>query len=86
MTLKEFRDKVKSEEDCDHPKHYNQGGIECIDAMESAFGTESLISFCLLNAFKYLWRARQKGFFKNDIAKAIWYLQKILEEVEDRDE
>ena len=88
MTLKEFRDKVKesevvSKEDYekyyDHPDHYNRGGIECIDAMESAFGRESLISFCLLNAFKYIWRAREKESFVKDITKAIWYLEKILE-------
>lgn len=36
-----------------HPSHYNQGKIECIDAMESAYGTEAVIMFCMCNAFKY---------------------------------
>ena len=26
-----------------HPPHYTQGGIECIDAMEAAYGTEAVI-------------------------------------------
>lgn len=59
----------------DHPKHYNQGSIECIDAMIAAFGKETVEHFCICNAFKYLWRSE----FKNgseDIKKALWYLTK----------
>eukprot|EP01049_Picozoa_sp_SAG25_P016180 SAG25_NODE_3600_length_1026_cov_2.094930_1_plen_123_part_00 len=35
---------------------YNQGPIECIDAMESAFGVAYMAIFCRINAMKYLWR------------------------------
>lgn len=59
----------------DHPSHYNQGNIECIDAMIAAFGKETVEHFCICNAFKYLWRSE----FKNgseDIKKALWYLTK----------
>lgn len=61
-----------------HPSHYNQGNIECIDAMISAFGINSVIEFCHLNAFKYTWRSRDKhkGNSIDDINKAIWYLNK----------
>lgn len=62
----------------DHPSHYNQGGIECIDAMESAFGKEAVKDFCLCNAFKYLWRSRNKNGLE-DIQKAKWYLNKFKE-------
>lgn len=62
----------------DHPSHYNQGGIECIDAMVAAFGKEAVENFCLCNAFKYVWRNRDKNGFE-DIDKAIWYLNKIKE-------
>lgn len=61
----------------DHPRHYSSGSIECIDAMESAFGKEKVISFCHLNAFKYIWRSQHKD-GNTDIEKAIWYLQKEL--------
>lgn len=61
-----------------HPEHYNQGGIECIDAMLSAFGKYTVSSFCICNAFKYLWRCREKNGYE-DIEKAIWYLQKMLD-------
>jgi hypothetical protein len=65
-----------------HPSHYTQGGIECIDAMVAAYGKESVSVFCLLNAFKYLWRTEHKN-GKEDLEKAIWYLKKRLELIED---
>lgn len=61
-----------------HPEHYNQGDIECIDAMISAYGTKAVYSFCICNAFKYIWRCAEKG-GSEDIEKAIWYLNKALE-------
>ena len=62
-----------------HPSHYNQGKIECIDAMESAYGTKAVIEFCRCNAFKYQWRAGKKGSLAEDIAKAQWYQNKMVE-------
>ncbi len=61
-----------------HPSHYTQGNIQCIDAMESAFGKEALATWCKLNAFKYIWRADHKN-GKEDIDKSIWYLNKYKE-------
>lgn len=60
------------------PPHYTQGGIECIQAMEAAFGKEALTNFCICNAFKYVWRAERKNGVQ-DIDKAIWYLNKFKE-------
>ncbi len=61
-----------------HPFHYTHGGIECIDAMQSAFGVEDVKTYCRINAFKYLWRSEHKN-HTEDIQKAIWYLNKYLE-------
>lgn len=61
-----------------HPSHYNQGNIECIDAMVAAFGKEATAIFCHINAFKYLWRTEHKNGLQ-DIDKAIWYLNKYKE-------
>ena len=61
-----------------HPSHYNQGGIECIDAMVSAYGKESVRNFCVCNAFKYLWRYNHKN-RAEDVEKAIWYMNKWKE-------
>lgn len=73
-----FKDKEPSSiEEVSHVKHYNQGNIECIDAMISAFGVKNVKTFCRINAFKYLWRSEQKN-GEEDIKKAIWYLTKLL--------
>lgn len=64
-----------------HPSHYNQGGIECWDAMEAAYGKEAVKTFCKLNAFKYIWRAESKNGLE-DINKAINYLTKFKELVD----
>ena len=62
-------------ETINHPTHYTSGcGFECIEMMEMVFGKEAVHDFCTLNAFKYLWRYRQKG-GADDIGKAKWYLE-----------
>ena len=63
----------------EHPAHYNRGNIECIDAMIAAFGKEEVATFCKINAFKYLWRAENKGNYKEDMEKAAWYTNKANE-------
>lgn len=60
------------------PSHYAHGGIECIDAMESAFGIEWVQHFCACNAFKYIFRFLHKNGIE-DIDKACWYLNKYKE-------
>ena len=61
-----------------HPSHYTSGAIECIDAMEAAFGIDEVISFCKLNAFKYIWRCGKKGVDKDaeDLSKSAWYVDR----------
>lgn len=66
-----------------HPAHYS-GSIECIDAMTEAFGQEAVNNFCLLNAFKYLWRCKKKGKTLEDLKKADWYLEYLIEHEEVR--
>lgn len=63
-----------------HPSHYKSedSSIECIDAMEAAFGKSEVSHFCICNAFKYIWRYKSKNGIE-DINKAIWYLNKYLE-------
>ena len=57
------------------PPHYNQSNdIECIDAMRAAYGDEALENHCVMNAFKYIWRAPLKGNAIEDLAKARWYI------------
>lgn len=65
-----------------HPKHYETGRFECIEVMEEALGIEAVRGFCLCNAFKYIYRCRNKNGLE-DIKKADWYLKKLIE-IEER--
>jgi hypothetical protein len=58
------------------PPHYTAGGIECIDAIESALTTEEFRGFCKGNALKYSWREKNKG-GDEDLKKAQWYLNRL---------
>lgn len=59
----------------DHPRHYEKTcSMECIEAMEICFGKEAVIHFCKCNAFKYLWRYKNKN-GKEDLEKAKWYCE-----------
>lgn len=69
---------VPRKEQVNHPNHYNQGQYECIAVMESIYGIEATMNFCLLCAFKYTWRTNDKDGIQ-DIDKAIWYLKKYKE-------
>lgn len=66
-------------EEAIRPAHYNQGSIECIDAMISAFGNDEVRIFCKLNAFKYLWRLGHKDDEAQEVGKIKWYLDKYIE-------
>lgn len=65
-----------------HPSHYCQGGIECIDAIQSAVtGLSGMQAVCAGNVIKYTWRYQ----FKNgaeDLRKARFYLDRLIRIVE----
>ena len=61
-----------------HPDHYTQGKLECIDAIEAALGVDGFKDFCIGCAIKYLWRWKYKD-GKKDIAKAQWYLARVID-------
>lgn len=62
------------------PPHYNEAGIECIDAIEAATG-DGFEHYLQGNILKYLWRYRYKN-GSEDLRKARWYLDKLIEEYE----
>jgi len=72
------------EDNVNHPAHYNQGGVECIDAIKAAtVNKSSLEAVCVANVIKYLWRYEEKGGLE-DIEKAGWYLGRLHKEVADK--
>jgi hypothetical protein len=58
----------------DHPHHYNKTQLEVIDAIE-VWG----LDFSEGNVVKYLLRAKHKNNAKEDLEKALWYVQRLLE-------
>ena len=61
-----------------HPSHYETGKFECIEVMMETQGVEAVEAFCVCNAFKYLYRHKNKNEVE-DIKKAVWYLKKFIE-------
>lgn len=65
-----------------HPSHYTQGGVECIDALSAAtVNLQGIEAVCTANAIKYLWRWKQKNGIE-DLKKAKWYIDKLISEEE----
>lgn len=63
-----------------NPPHYNATGIECIQAICAA--TDDGFEYYLQgNIMKYVWRYRYKDKPLEDLEKAKWYLDKLIEEV-----
>ena len=70
--------KKKKEDLVNHPKHYNQGEIECIDAIRAMLSTEEFIGYLRGNSLKYRWRFRYKNGIQ-DLQKAEWYDKRLTE-------
>lgn len=64
--------------DAINPHHYRTGKYECIDVMQEALGLDSVKNFCICNAFKYIYRHKNKNGIE-DIQKAKWYIDKYIE-------
>lgn len=59
-----------------HPRHYTEhpSGVECIQITEH-------MGFNLGNAVKYIWRADLKGKQVEDLKKAVWYINREIERI-----
>lgn len=69
-----------------HPDHYTNGGIECIDAIKASMSDEEFRGYLKGNVIKYLWRYRLKSNPREDLEKAMWYLSKLIVEVATADD
>lgn len=60
-----------------HPVHYTShpSGVETIQITEH-------MNFCLGNAIKYIMRSELKGKQIEDLKKAIWYINREIERLE----
>ena len=59
-----------------NPDHYkSETSLECIEAMEIIFGEMPVYNFCICNAWKYIWRWKNKNGVE-DLHKADWYIHR----------
>lgn len=58
----------------DKPEGYNQGDVECVDALIAALSEEEFRGACKAQALQYVWRERLKG-GDQDLKKSIWWLR-----------
>lgn len=80
MTLS--KQSEKAVDNVNHPSHYeNSCSLECIEVMRLAFGKKAVYDFCLCNAFKYMWRYKNKNGIE-DLNKADWYLCYVAHDLE----
>ena len=78
-------DKEPNVDMVNHPSHYTQGGIECIDALKAATVSKTGIeAVCTANAIKYLWRYEEKNGIE-DVKKARWYIDRLIKELEEKE-
>ena len=61
------------------PPHYNKGGIEAIDYIKQQLGS-GFKGYLEGNVLKYIHRHKYKGNAKQDLEKARWYLDRLIQE------
>lgn len=68
-----------------HPNHYTQGKIECIDALESMVSSYTDPNAAVLSwqICKYIWRHPFKNNPHEDLMKAKFYLERLIKHYED---
>ena len=72
----------EKKEQVNHPKHYNHGKFEVIDVIE-----DWDLDFHIGNVVKYVSRAGRKNDDTElqDLKKALWYLTRKIEKLENKD-
>lgn len=65
-----------------NPYHYKVGGIETIDYMKAKSTPEEFRGHLRLTALKYLSRFGKKDDELQELKKAKWYLDRLVQELE----
>ena len=80
--LQDFIERNKANDDFDcsndlvnQPSHYRVNEKECIVEMLILFGTENFVKYCTFNAWKYRYRAGNKGDATQDLKKSDRYIE-----------
>ena len=77
---------MSEKDNVNHPNHYTNGDIECIDAIRASMNFYLFCGYLQGNIMKYVWRYRLKGHPIEDLKKARWYIDKLIETLETSDQ
>lgn len=75
---------VSTSNPVEHPAHYRQGSIECIDALNAMVEgwCHPIAAVLAWQTVKYIWRHPFKGRPTEDLKKARFYLDRLIEQYE----
>jgi hypothetical protein len=76
------REHVSSRDPVNHPPHYTTGGIETLDVIRAKMSSDRFQGYLMGNVLKYLLRCEYKEKRVEDIKKAQFYLNVLVEEME----
>ena len=79
-----FPQKIEAQADdpVNHPGHYTKGGIECLDAIRASMTDDGFLDFLKGQIIKYVWRYQHKGKPLEDLQKARFYLNRMIDILE----
>ena len=80
-TISEGGVKTWTKDSCpvENPDHYNTGSIEAIEAIRASMPSEQFFGYLKGNVMKYLWRYDYKEKPIEDLRKADWYLNRLID-------
>lgn len=81
MTVKDVFNKVKDM--VNKPPHYANRKYEVIDVMKDTLSAPEFVGYCLGCVIKYITRWDKKGAGVEDLKKARWYLNKLIDTLEE---
>ena len=66
------------------PPHYKKTEVETIDLIKNSMEPKHFQGYLQGNVMKYVWRHEYKGKMLDDLRKARWYLNKLIETHEEK--
>lgn len=82
MRLQREASERQSRSDNINPEHYRKGGIETIEFMAAKSTPEEFMGHLRLTAIKYLSRYGHKDQRVQELKKAQWYINRLIQELE----
>lgn len=73
-------------DEVNQPVHYNIGSIECITAIEASMSQKEYHGYLKGNCLKYVWRYRYKNKPLQDLEKAQWYLNRLIDSIKEHEQ